>query len=129
MVSFLQFCEKFIQFDSQVARGRGDGPSVAGSDVMRKPSRVKTAMIGDLTSFSGNTSVMIRSVKIPFDVKIKKLDDLYKLIIRTKGDKKFVLVSNTKLGKRTQCEFNDRQEAINAANDLIYRISQVDLKR
>jgi hypothetical protein len=129
MISFLRFCEKFIQFDSQAARGRGDAPSVAGADVMKKPSQVKTAMIGDLTSFSGNESVLLKSVKIPFIIKVKKINDLYTIIIKTKGDKKYMLLSKTGLGKRTQCEFSDKQDAQNAAQDLIYRISLVDLTR
>jgi len=125
MLSFKQYCEEFRQFDSQVAR-KGNGPSVtaaADNGIMSKPAQV----VGDNTSFSGNNTYLVKNTNIPFDVKIKKIKDLYNIVIKTNGDSKYILLSNTDLGKRTECTFTDRDEAIAAARDLIFRISRVDL--
>lgn len=129
MITFKQYCEEFIYHDSQVAR-KGTGPTVSGATkngIMGLPAQVSTPIVGDNTSFSGNNVFMVKNANIPFDLKIKEIDGLFNIIIRTKGDDKFIPLSKTDLGKRTECSFEDKEEAIRAIRDLIFRISQVDI--
>ena len=131
MISFNQYCEEFIQFDSQIAR-KGDGPSVSGASrngITQKPAQVSTAIIGDNTSFSGNNVYLVKNSDIPFDIKVKEINGLHSIIIRSKGDKKYVPLSKTKFSKRTECDFEDKEDAIKAARDLIFRISRVELPK
>lgn len=128
MISFKRFCEEFIHYDSQVAR-KGDGPSVsnaADTGIMRKPSQVSTPVVGDTTTFSGNNVYLVKNAKIPFELKISEKDGMYSIIIRTKGDDKFIPLSRTEFSKQTECDFDDRDEAERAVRDLIFRISQVE---
>jgi hypothetical protein len=128
MISFKRFCEEFIHYDSQVAR-TGGGPSVsnaASTGILRKPSQVSTPVVGDLTSFSGNNVYLVQNAKIPFELKLKEKDGMFSIIIRTKGDEKFIPLSRTEFGKQTECDFDDKEEAIQAVRELIFRISQVE---
>jgi hypothetical protein len=128
MISFKRFCEEFIHHDSQVAR-TGGGPSVsnaASTGILRKPSQVSTPVVGDLTSFSGNNVYLVQNAKIPFELKLKEEDGMFSIIIRTKGDDKFIPLSRTEFGKQTECDFDDKEEAIQAVRELIFRISQVE---
>jgi hypothetical protein len=128
MISFKRFCEEFIHYDSQVAR-TGGGPSVsnaASTGILRKPSQVSTPVVGDLTSFSGNNVYLVKNAKIPFELKLKEKDGMYSIIIRTKGDDKFIPLSRTEFSKQTECDFDDKDDAIQAVRDLIFRISQVE---
>jgi hypothetical protein len=128
MISFKRFCEEFIHYDSQVAR-TGGGPSVsnaASTGILRKPSQVSTPVVGDLTSFSGNNVYLVKNAKIPFELKLKEKDGMFSIIIRTKGDDKFIPLSRTEFGKQTECDFDDKEEAIQAVRELIFRISQVE---
>jgi hypothetical protein len=128
MISFKRFCEEFIHYDSQVAR-TGGGPSVsnaASTGILRKPSQVSTPVVGDLTSFSGNNVYLVQNAKIPFELKLKEKDGMFSIIIRTKGDDKFIPLSRTEFGKQTECDFDDKEEAIQAVRELIFRISQVE---
>jgi hypothetical protein len=128
MISFKRFCEEFIYHDSQVAR-TGGGPSVsnaASTGILRKPSQVSTPVVGDLTSFSGNNVYLVQNAKIPFELKLKEEDGMFSIIIRTKGDDKFIPLSRTEFGKQTECDFDDKEEAIQAVRELIFRISQVE---
>ena len=128
MISFKRFCEEFIHHDSQVAR-TGGGPSVsnaASTGILRKPSQVSTPVVGDLTSFSGNNVYLVQNAKIPFELKLKEEDGMFSIIIRTKGDDKFIPLSLTEFGKQTECDFDDKEEAIQAVRELIFRISQVE---
>jgi hypothetical protein len=128
MISFKRFCEEFIHYDSQVAR-TGGGPSVsnaASTGILRKPSQVSTPVVGDLTSFSGNNVYLVKNAKIPFELKLKEKGGMFSIIIRTKGDEKFIPLSRTEFGKQTECDFDDKEEAIQAVRELIFRISQVE---
>ena len=128
MISFKRFCEEFIHYDSQVAR-TGGGPSVsnaASAGILRKPSQVSTPVVGDLTSFSGNNAYLVQNAKIPFELKLKEKDGMFSIIIRTKGDDKFIPLSKTEFGKQTECDFDDKEEAIQSIRELIFRISQVE---
>jgi hypothetical protein len=128
MISFKRFCEEFIHYDSQVAR-KGHGPSVsnaASTGVLRKPSQVSTPIIGDTTSFSGNNVYLVKNAKIPFELKLKEKDGMFSIIIRTKGDEKFMPLSRTEFSKHTECDFDDKDEAVSAVRDLIFRISRVE---
>ena len=128
MISFKRFCEEFIHYDSQVAR-TGGGPSVsnaASTGILRKPSQVSTPVIGDLTSFSGNNVYLVKNAKIPFELKLKEKDGMFSIIIRTKGDDKFIPLSRTEFGKQAECDFDDKEEAIQAVRELIFKISQVE---
>jgi hypothetical protein len=128
MISFKRFCEEFIHYDSQVAR-TGGGPSVsnaASTGILRKPSQVSTPVVGDLTSFYGNNVYLVKNAKIPFELKLKEKDGMYSIIIRTKGDDKFIPLSRTEFSKQTECDFDDKDDAIQAVRDLIFRISQVE---
>ena len=128
MISFKRFCEEFIHYDSQVAR-TGGGPSVsnaASTGILRKPSQVSTPVVGDLTSFSGNNVYLVKNAKIPFELKLKEKDGMYSIIICTKGDDKFIPLSRTEFSKQTECDFDDKEEAILAIRELIFRISQVE---
>jgi hypothetical protein len=51
---------------------------------------------------------------------------MYSIIIRTKGDDKFIPLSRTEFSKQTECDFDDKDDAIQAVRDLIFRISQVE---
>lgn len=131
MISFKRFCEEFIHYDSQVAR-TGGGPSVsnaASTGILRKPSQVSAArppVVGDLTSFSGNNVYLVKNANIPFELKLKEKDGMYSIIIRTKGDDKFIPLARTEFSKQTECDFDDREEAIRAVRELIFRISRVE---
>jgi hypothetical protein len=128
MISFKRFCEEFIHYDSQVAR-TGGGPSVSGASVngiLQDGSQVPTAVVGDPTSFSGNNVYLVKNAKIPFELKLKEKDGMYSIIIRTKGDEKFIPLSRTEFGKQTECDYDDRDDAIRAVRDLIFRISRVE---
>jgi len=125
MISFKRFCEDFIHYDSQVAR-TGEGPSVSSADITRNASQVPTAVVGDPTSFSGNNVYLVKNAKIPFELKLKEKDGMYSIIICTKGDDKFIPLSRTEFSKQTECDFDDKEEAIQAIRELIFRISQVE---
>jgi hypothetical protein len=128
MISFKRFCEEFIHYDSQVAR-TGGGPSVsnaASTGILRKPSQVSTPVVGDLSSFSGNNVYLVKNAKIPFELKLKEKDGMFSIIIRTKGDEKFIPLARTEFGKQIECDFDNKEEAIQAVRELIFRISQVE---
>ena len=127
MISFKRFCEEFIHY------GAGGGPSVsnaASTGILRKPSQVsakdRPPIAGDITPFSGNNVYLVKNANIPFELKLKEKDGMYSIIIRTKGDDKFIPLARTEFGKQTECDFDDREEAIRAVRELIFRISQVE---
>lgn len=131
MLSFKQYCEEFIQFDSQIAR-KGSGPSVSGAaknGITQKPAQVETAVIGDNTSFSGNNTYLVKNIDIPFKFGLKKKDGQYHIYIQSKGDTKFIPLNGTKFNERMDCSFDEKEDALSAIRDLKFRISQVDISK
>jgi hypothetical protein len=131
MIPFKQYCEEFIQYDSQITTN-GNGPSVTGAKnngIMSKPKPVSTAIIGDNSGFSGNNVVMSRNIDTPFELRVKQSGEMYTIFIKYKGDNSFIPLKQTKFSDKMSCEFDNKQEAVAAARDLKFKISQIDFSK